>query len=543
MLTIILSIAAAAQEPGVRSLMPSDRNAPGCALDVRRDGKIIALSVTGSSNLENGTSIDQETVFEIGSVSKQFIGAGLAILADRGRLSLDDPISNWLPELPSLYRDVTISMLAHHTSGIRSWNNLAELSGVGEDSTGYDNGWVLRAVSQQRRLNNTPGTEYLYSNSNFVLAAIIIERASGQRLNKFFQDALFARLGMNRTRWRTDFRAIVPGRAQAYASDIRGDWRLDIPFNDVAGAGGLLSTVGDLQRWNAMLALPTASDRGWVAMLERPGYLSDGTMLRYGMGLEIVPVSGIAAFSHAGSTASYRAWLGRVPAERLSVALLCNSGLINTEDLGPQVAALFLPSSIQGSTQFPSLAPVSVPGDLAGRYRNVANDASVEAKVDASGLHLNGGAGFAVVSVGRLATADRRRTITVQRNDGGKLTSLSVTRLGNSPTVLVPVTAWTPTALELRQLIGRYATPEIIGVQQIEMLGEELIWRDPSGATHQLAPAYHNAFEAPGTGWTLRFHRARNGAPSAVDFSITRARNITFSKGGIDRASSISRNR
>ena len=528
MLTILVSIAVAAQEPGVRRLMPSDRNAPGCALDVRRDGKIIALSATGAANLESDTSIGPETVFEIGSVSKQFIGAGLAILADRARLSLDDPISKWLPELPPLYRDVTISMLAHHTSGIRSWNNLAELSGVGEDSTGYDNGWVLRAVSQQRRLNNTPGTEYLYSNSNFVLAAIIIERASGQRLNDFYQDALFARLGMTRTRWRTDFREIVPGRAQAYAPDARGGWRLDIPFNDVAGAGGLLSTVGDLQRWNSMLAQPTAGDRSWVAMLERPGRLLDGTTLRYGLGLQIDPVSGINAFSHAGSTASYRAWLGRVPTERLSIALLCNSGAVNTEDLGLEVAALFLPPSVQSPTQLPSPEQVSVPGTLAGRYRNVANDASVEANVDASGLHLNGGAGFSLDSAGRLATADGRRTITVKRNGSNKLTSLSVTRLGNSATVLVPVLAWRPSTRELRQLVGRYATPEITGVQNIELMGEELIWRDPSGATHRLVPAFRDAFEAPGTGWTLRFHRARDGTPSAVDFSITRARKITL---------------
>ena len=528
MLTIFLSIAAAAQDPAVRRLLPGDRDAPGCALDVRRGGKIVEVSATGAANLEDRTPIGPETVFEIGSVSKQFIGAGLAILADRGQLSLDDPISKWLPELPPLYRRITIAMLAHHTSGIRSWNNLAELTGVGEDLTGYDNEWVLRAISLQHRLNNAPGTEYLYSNSNFVLAAIIIERASRERLNDFFRNALFARLGMTRTRWRTDFREIVLSRAQAYAPDGRGGWRLDMPFNNVAGAGGLLSTVGDLQRWNAMLVQPTAGDRGWVAMLERPGHLSDGTTLRYGMGLETDSLSGIAALSHAGSTASYRAWLGRVPTQQLSIALLCNSGAVNTEDLGPELAALFLPTSSQSLARSPAPKPVSVTGDLAGRYRNVAYDASVEANVDASGLHLNGGAGFGLDFTGRLATADSRRTIAVTRNGKGALTSLSVTRIGNSTTVLVPVSAWRPSDSELRRLIGRYTTPEILGIQHIELIQGKLIWRDPSGATHRLVPAYRDAFEAPGTAWTLRFRRARNGAPSGVDFSIARARKITF---------------
>ena len=531
MLTILLSFAAAtAPQPVASRLLPADRDAPGCALDVRRDGKIIEASTAGAANLEDRTPITPETVFEIGSVSKQFIGAGLAILADRGRLSLDDPISKWLPELPSLYRGVTIKMLAHHTSGIRSWNNLAELSGVGENSTGYDNARVLRAVSQQRRLNNTPGSEYLYSNSNFVLAAIIIERASGQRLNDFFKGALFARLGMTRTRWRTDFREIVPGRAQAYAPDGRGGWRLDMPFNDVAGAGGLLSTVGDLQRWNAMLAQPSSGDRAWVASMEQPGQLADGTKLRYGMGLETDPVAGFASFSHAGSTASYRAWLGRVPTQRLSIALLCNSGAVNTEELGQEVAALFLPGPSQGPTRSSASALAGVPERLAGRYRNVANDASVEAEVDASGLHLNGGAGFGLDAAGRLATADSKRTITVKRNGGGALTSLSVTRIGNSPIILVPVLAWKPSQPELRQLVGRYVTPEIDGVQTIELISGELHWRDPSGATQRLAPTYRDAFDAPGTGWTLRFRRGRNGVSSGVDFSITRARKITFSR-------------
>lgn len=232
----------------------------------------IEAAATGLANLEAHVPINAGTVFEVGSVSKQFIGAGIALLAARGRLDPGDPIRKWLPELPALYGGITIAMLTHHTSGIRSWNNLAELTGRGEDSTDYDNGWVLSAIARQQRLNNRPGVEYLYSNSNFVLAAIIIERASGQPLNDFYRDALFARLGMTHTRWRTDFREIVPGRAQAYLPNDRGSWQLDMPLNGVAGAGGLLSTVDDLQRWNAALATPAAADRVWVGALLRPGH-------------------------------------------------------------------------------------------------------------------------------------------------------------------------------------------------------------------------------------------------------------------------------
>ncbi|MEO7433169.1 MAG: serine hydrolase domain-containing protein [Dokdonella sp.] len=529
MLSLLMLFTAAATVSGASSLLPNDRDAPGCALDVRRNGVIVEAAATGLANLEDGAPLTTDTVFEIGSVSKQFIGAGIALLAERGRLDVADPIVKWLPELPPLYRGVTISMLVHHTSGIRNWNNLAELTGRGEDSTGYDNAWVLRAVARQHGVNNAPGAEYLYSNSNFVLAAIIIERASGQPLNDFYRTALFAHLGMTHTRWRTDFREIVQGRAQAYGPGDRGGWQLDMPLNGVAGAGGLLSTVDDLQRWNAALAAPGPDDATWVAALLRSGALGDGTALMYGMGIETAAIANVAAFSHAGSTGSYRAWLGFFPSERVSVALLCNSGAVNTEDLGPQVASRFLPRS----TPAPNVSSVAItaPVALAGLYRNRANDTVVEAKIDASGLHLNGGPGFGSIDVDHLATADGRRTATVLRTASDEVIGLTVTRAGNSPVFLERTAAWKPSRAELSAFVGRYQSDDIDGVQTVELAGDGLAWRDPAGVLHRLAPSYQDAFDAPDASWTLRFRRISKRV-AALDMSITRARRVSFHRIG-----------
>lgn len=522
-----LLLAAALQPPRSVDLLPTDPAAPGCALDVRKDGHVIEQRASGLANLETPAPIRADTVFEAGSVSKQFIGAGIAVLAEQGRLGLEDPIAKWLPELPPLYRDVTILMLLNHTSGIRSWNNLAELTGRGEDSTGYDNGWVLRAVARQTRLNHQPGAEYLYSNANFVLAATIIERASGLSLNNFFREALFARLGMTRSQWRTDFRAVIPGRAQAYLPGGKGGWQLDMPLNGVVGAGGLLTTVGDLQRWADALANPAPADRGWTARLLRSGQLSDGTMLRYGLGIETGPVAGQPAFAHAGSTGSYRAWLGLFPKARLSIALFCNSGQVNTEDLGPQIAARFLPSPAAAVRDIS--APISAPVDLAGLYRNMANDAAVTVTVDAAGLHLNGGVGFGQTGVDRLTTADGTRTANILRDLGGVAKGLRVTRFGNGPVLLERAEAWTPTNEVLKRLAGRYESAEIDGGQTIALVGDQLVWRDPSGAQYPLVATYRDAFEAPDTGWTLRFRHEANGE-LWLDMSITRARRITFKR-------------
>lgn len=530
---LLLATTTLAQPPSARDLLPTAADAPGCALDVRRQGEPVAAEATGLADLENPAPITADTVFEVGSVSKQFVGAGVAILAARGRLTLDDPVTRWLPELPPLYRGITVAMLLHHTSGIRSWNNLAELTGRGEDSTGYDNAWVLRTIARQRRLNNPPGTEYLYSNSNFVLAAIIIERASRQELNAFFRDALFARLGMAHTHWRTDFREVVPGRAQAYAPDGRDSWQLDMPLNGVAGAGGLLSTVGDLQRWAAALAQPAREDQIWVAELLKPRTLRDGTALRYGLGVELSPVVGAPAFSHAGSTGSYRAWLGLLPAQQLSVALLCNSGAVNTEELGPAIVARFVDTPASAGSSPTTQTVLWAPAELAGLYRNAANDAAVEVSVDAAGLHLNGGVGFGLAGpdrlATRLATADGRRTLMVRRDRVGRLQALVVTRIGNAPLTLEPVGPWKPTSANLQRLAGRYASREVGGIQTIVAGPSGLEWHDPSGAAHALVPRYSNGFDAPDVAWSLRFRPGKHGA-IALDMSITRARRITFER-------------
>ena len=259
-------------------------------------------------------------------------------------------------------------------------------------------------------------------------------------------------------------------------------------------------------------------------MLLTPGTLSDGTALRYGMGIETAPVDGVAAFAHAGSTGSYRAWLGVFPSERLSIALLCNSGAVNTEDLGPEVAARFLPA--EEAPPAISIGGANAPAGLAGLYRNVATDSAVEARIDAKGLHLNDGPGFAIVDRDRLATADARRTATVRRTRTGGVAGLTVSRIGNSPIALERVAKWSPTTAELARLVGDYASPDIDGVQRITLTDGALVWRDPGGVPHPLVPTYPAAFDAPDASWILRF-RIDASVP-ALDMSITRARRIAF---------------
>ncbi len=238
-------------------------------------------------------------------------------------------------------------------------------------------------------------------------------------------------------------------------------------------------------------------------------------------------VSGREALSHAGSTGSYRAWFGVFPGNRLSVALLCNSGAVNTEDLGPDVAARFLTKG-----KVPKAKPNMVAAvDLAGLYRNMTNDTVVEAKVDQVGLRLGGGPGFGEADNNRLKTADGQRTLTVRRNGGGKVVGLIVTRIGNSPVALERVEPWVPVRADLRAFVGDYSSGEIDGRQTIALGASGLVWRDPSGSKQRLVPIYRDTFEAPDASWTLHF-RPGEAQAMFLDMSITRARRVAFKRIG-----------
>lgn len=519
---IALLLSAASPDPDALFAEVARKDTPGCAVDVRRGNTILAQRRYGMANLETPEPISMETVFEAGSVSKQMTGALVALLAERRTLSFDDSVRRWLPELPKLYQPVTIDMLLHHTSGIRDWGVLTELTGWPRGTRAYSMDDAVALIAGQRALNFSPGSEYLYSNSNYLLAARIVERATGRPFAQVAASELFAPLGLAQTGWRSDFRDVVPRRAQAYTPGAQGAWQLDMPFEDVVGPGGLLTTVGDLQRWNTALDSPSI---GWARRMIEPGRLADGTRVPYSLGLDLGPLDGRAAISHAGSTAGYRAWLGRFPADGLSVALLCNAGSLNTEDLGPQLAALFLPPAATARPAPAPAAAAAVPADVPGAYRNPATDTLVKVIATEASLRV-GGSSYAMISEDLFATQDGRR-LRVSRDRKGAIQSLDLARPGNVLVRLETAKMWNPDESALAKIAGCYRSAEIEGEHCLLMREGELRWRDPRGTLQRLTPTISDTFSAPGTGWTLRIVR-ENGAVSGLRFSIARARRVFF---------------
>jgi CubicO group peptidase (beta-lactamase class C family) len=290
---------------------------------VSRAGSIILQRALGMADLEHSVANTPGTIFEAGSVSKQFTAAAIILLAQQGKLSLDDDVRKYVPELPDYGTRITIRHMMTHTSGLRDWGNVAGIAGWPRGDRVHTHAHVVDILSRQRALNFTPGEQYSYSNSGYNLQAVIVARVSGMSFAEFSRRYIFEPVGMRNTQWRDDYTRIVKGRSVAYAAR-GGSFATDMPFENVHGNGGLLTTVEDLLIWTENLQTGRVFGPEFMALMHRRGVLNNGDTITYASGLQLVRYRGLPEVSHTGSTAGYRAFLARYPEQRVGVAVLCN---------------------------------------------------------------------------------------------------------------------------------------------------------------------------------------------------------------------------
>ena len=296
------------------------KEGPGCVIGVSQDGKTVIEKAYGLAVLEHDVPNTTATLFEIGSVSKQFTAAAVLLLERDGKLKVSDDIRKYLPEMPDYGTPITVEMLLNHQSGLRDWGSVANAAGKARGERNFSNDEVLDIAARQKALNYKPGSAYSYTNTGFNLAAIIVERVSGKSFMAFTKERMFDPLGMTSAQWRDDFNRIVKNRAMAYSPSGDG-FQQAMPFMDVYGNGGLLMTNGDLTRWNEGMM---ADKLGIRAAMEKQGVLSDGRKTPYARGVNVGAYNGVTEVYHGGVTGGYNAWLSRFPDRKLSIAMTCN---------------------------------------------------------------------------------------------------------------------------------------------------------------------------------------------------------------------------
>lgn len=318
--------------------------APGCAAAVYREGRIIYAKGYGLANIEEDVPITPQTVFDIGSTSKQFTAASILLLEKQGKLSINDDVRKYIPALPDYGQKITILNLLNHTSGLRDYLVLMDLAGFDMDSVTTDED-ALQLITRQKALNFAPGSEWLYSNTGFFLLSIIVKRVSGKTLREFAAENIFSPLGMTHTQYRYDHTALIANRAMAYdPKEIQDGYKLDVSYFEQTGDGAVHTSVEDLLKWDENFYSGQVGGQDFLAELEEPGKLNGGEVLDYAKGLFIGNYRGLRTVSHGGAWGGYRAELLRFPEQHFSVACLCNRGDANPSRRAHQVADIYLGS-------------------------------------------------------------------------------------------------------------------------------------------------------------------------------------------------------
>ena len=313
---------------------------PGCALAVSLDGELAYSRGYGYANLDYDIPVTPQTVIDIASITKQLVAASVNLLAQEGKLTLDDDIRKWLPEIPEYAEPITLRHMLYHTSGLRDYLNLFPLAGRNHYYP-ISHPQILAMMSRQRALVAMPGEEYRYSNTGYMLLAQVVQRVSGQSFREFAEERFYKPLGMASSLLYDNYQEIIPQRMTGY--DRHADGRVVQVHNynfDVPGDGQEYSTVLDMLLWDAYLH--GADKPPFYAEMMTPGSLNNGEQLDYAMGIVRGEYRGLPTIQHTGSSWGSRAVLMRFPDNNLSLAIACNDGNAPSLELGHRVADHYL---------------------------------------------------------------------------------------------------------------------------------------------------------------------------------------------------------
>lgn len=322
------------------------QDGPGCALGVYRRGEPLVFKGYGFANIENRVPVSPDTVFNIGSVSKQFTAMSAIILADQGKLGLDDNIRTYLPEMPDYGAPITIRQLINHTSGLKNYLDVLFLRGLShKDPVTRDE--IYSVLTRLPKLDFPPGSQERYSNSGYFLLGRIVERVSGVSLGRFEQENIFGPLGMAHTHVHEDATEVVADRAYGYVRDTKGGFRTAGSAIEATGDGAVFTTVRDLALWDADFYRGKVWRPAIKAEMLRINRLTNGQPVTaepgvyYAGGLNLGERRGLKYISHGGKDMGFMADLTRYPDQQLTFALLCNQ-IFRIGDVSDGLADLFL---------------------------------------------------------------------------------------------------------------------------------------------------------------------------------------------------------
>jgi CubicO group peptidase (beta-lactamase class C family) len=503
--------------PQVDAIFKDYVGKPGCNVGVARSGKLILERSYGLADIANDVPLGPQTRFDIGSMSKQFTAAALLILADQGKIGLDDDIHKYVPELPNYGVKVSLRQMLHMTSGIMDEYELLKLAGwvYGDAVSEHDALWVL---TRMPKLNFAPGTRESYSGGNYVLLALVVARVSGQPFGAYLQSTIFGPLGMIHTVLTGDHSVVVPHEARAYLTD--GSPRFMENRLDYVGEGGIVSTVEDLALWEHNFDDPRVGGAKVMAEMEAVEPLADGSYNNYAAGLFIRNYRGLRMVQHDGGNAGFLSDKFRFPSAGLTFIELCNRRDTSVFRKLRQVADLYLGLPREGS---PTGQVSASAGALKWRGSDLPLLAGPYLAADRSAFHIftvkNGElvdeSDAPYARTGRFEFKDAGDAIWRFVLDKGVATSVE-RRIPGSKTPMRYV-RMPPPKSDLREYAGLYVSRELATGWCVVATGKGLILRRKRFEDEPATPAWLDGFDMEGPALFDRLNRRITGFTMIVD--------------------------
>jgi CubicO group peptidase (beta-lactamase class C family) len=509
-------------------------DSPGCSVGIIRDGQLIYERGYGMANLEHAIKNTPTTVFDIGSVSKQFTALAILLLQKEGKLSINDDIRKWFPEMKDYGTPITIRHLIHHTSGIRDYLTLMALKAL-QPKNDYPDEEILSLIVAQKELNFEPGTEHLYSNSGYFLLSQIVKRASGKTLREYTSQNIFEPLGMKNTHFHDDNTMIVKDRATGYSPNENGIFVINMSMLEIVGDGSLMTTVEDLLLWDQNFYRNKLGGGGQelIDQMFTTGILNDGKKLNYSFGLMHDAYRGLKIIYHSGAWVGYRSVFVQFPEQKFTVIILANLSTLNPSERSQRIVDIYLQDTFKDTlaSTTKKKKPISAnKSDLKaaeGVYRS-KTDGSIW-KLEAKENHLDVNTlgayewKFQLLPLGanEYYSDDEYLTTKFAENH------LAFTSfVGEEPEEYERVTMASPAADQLKAYAGEYFSEEIRATYTFAIQDGKLRFNvDHRNSWGELVPTIFDEFWVEG----LRMHFQRQGN-KILGFALSagREKNIKF---------------
>jgi len=315
---------------------------PGAAIAIVKNGKIVYQKGYGYANLEYDIPNTPTTVFHIASISKQFTALSILLLEKEGKLSINDNINKYLPEMYTFEKPITILNLLNHTSGLRDWIYLLGVEGYDLNDM-FTQQQIIKVLNNQKELNFEPGTKFMYVNSGYNLLAEIVSRVSGMSFARFVNERIFVPLKMEHSLVLDDYETIVKNEADSYVLNGKNGYKkMVLSFVNIVGSTGVLTSLEDLSKWTENFESPRVGDKIIFDQMKQRGVLTNGDSISYAMGQFISRYRGLDIIEHGGSDAAFRTHLLRFPKQRVSIVVLANEASLNASGIAYKIADIYL---------------------------------------------------------------------------------------------------------------------------------------------------------------------------------------------------------